>query len=753
MKKHTASELLELYNEADSADKEVFAEMRSNILLAAGEHWVKKGSKFWNRIRDDKTLSQEQKLRITKNHIQKVAKLYSNQLISSAPGVTIAPQNSKEVQDQKAAELHKAVWEYGKDRHNLDQKIQDWADEFVQIAEVHVKLFFNPTAGDIIGYEQALTPDGLPLYTDHNGQDTVEAQMIDPMTGQMHQHQPKASDRAVFSGDVVFEPVYGFNLLRDPAAQSLDESAWVCIRKMVDLKRLKAMFPDGDERLKNIEASTADQTFVIFDAQHKGYRQVKGQVMLKEYYFRPCVEYPEGYFYLVAGSEAIVAEGPLPFGIWPIVSDTFDKHPTSPRGQGPIKTMRPYQIEINRCVSSLAEHQVLLGSDKLIMQAGSKISQAASIPGIRALVVTGAPPTILPGRDGSQYAQYMTQTIDELYQVMMVDEISIEKDGQLDPYAMLFRSASQKQRFNRYVKRFERFLKRVCETYLELQRNYMDESRLIPILGKHELVNVAEFKNSQKLSYQIKIEPQSEDIETKLGRQLTLNHLLQFTSGQLQREDIGKLYRLMPYGNTEGLADDLTIDHDNATNMILALDRGEMPEPVMEDNKQYMIRRLTARKRQADFKTLNPQVQANYDQLISVYQQMITAEMNSIKAAESDFIPVSQNLIGIDFYVTDPATGKTRRAKIPFESAQWLIKRLEEQGTGLQQLEALGQATQAGIANAYLSQGGQAGGGRMDAPLPAGANAMAQGAVDGNAGNGIGGNFDPSAISAGTSPE
>jgi hypothetical protein len=106
--------------------------------------------------------------------------------------------------------------------------------------------------------------------------------------------------------------------------------------------------------------------------------------------------------------------------------------------------MRPYQAEINRTASKIAEHQITLGDDKLILTNGSKVTSGNSIPGIRTVNVTGKEPTVLEGRDGSQFVPYMESQINELYKVMMVDEDSEQQQGPLDPHALLFRAASQK---------------------------------------------------------------------------------------------------------------------------------------------------------------------------------------------------------------------------------------------------------------------------------------------------------------------
>ena len=71
LKKPDIGALNALYFDGDSADQDVFAEMRSNVLLVSGEHYTKRSANFYRRIRDSKELSQEQKLRLVKNHTKK----------------------------------------------------------------------------------------------------------------------------------------------------------------------------------------------------------------------------------------------------------------------------------------------------------------------------------------------------------------------------------------------------------------------------------------------------------------------------------------------------------------------------------------------------------------------------------------------------------------------------------------------------------------------------------------------------------
>lgn len=675
-KKHDHAELEEGYNAGIEIDGPIYADMRSNVLLISGEHYAKKNSKVWQRIKGAEDLAEEQKIRITKNHIQRIVKTYVNNIITYAPGVAILPQNKGENADVKAAELHQAVWQDAKDRHDLDEKVGEWADDFVGIGEVITKIYWEEHAGPIVAYEAETGEDGKIVY-DENQQPNIL--------------RPK------FRGDLCFEDIYGFNLIRPRDCKDMQKSPWLGIRKMTEIKKLQAMVGTDAAKLKMI-AESSETEYIVFDAANAGYGNSKGMVLVKEYYFRPCLQYPKGWYFITTSS-GILFDGELPFGIFPLVLQTFEKPQTAPRGRSIVKVLRPYQIEINRGSSKIAEHQMTLGDDKVLIQKGTKLEQGGVLPGIRGVTYAGKEPKIMEGRSGAQYLEYVNSQITEMYSVAMVKEDSAEKNVTVDPYAMLFASADQRKKFVRYTKRFEKFLQRVCKTYLSLAKEYLPDDAVIQAIGRREQINISEFKNSEDLCYQIRTEPQSDDVETKFGKLLSINHTLQYVGSQLDKEDIGKLLRANPYANEEASFKDFTQDFDNATNEILALDRGALPLVHKNDNHKYILGKLASRQKEGDYDFLSPAIQSNYEITVQKHEFLQSQQLAALKAEEADFIPVDGPMIACDFYVEDAANpGKDKRARIPFRSIQWLIQRMEHQGMTLQHLEDLPQGVQSDIA-------------------------------------------------------
>jgi hypothetical protein len=310
---------------------------------------------------------------------------------------------------------------------------------------------------------------------------------------------------------------------------------------------------------------------------------------------------------------------------------------------------------------------------------------------------------VIPGRTGDQYLPYIEKMVDQFYVIANLQEELQEKPANLDPYTMLFMSIQQKKKFSVYTSKIEQYLIDFCSKTLELAKNYYTEQNLVPAIGRAELINIAEFKTTTPLNYSIRLEPGTEDMETRLGKQLTFNQIMQYVGSNLDPKDIGKIIRTSPYSNNDLAAEDLTMDFDAGTNMILSLDRGQYMEPSMYDDKKYLIKRLTNRTRKADFKFLPQQVQMMYQQVIGQLIDMDAEEQRKIQEAAQGFIPMSGMAVVCDIYVPDPNnSSKTMRARVPYDALTWLLKKLEEQGASQQSIMQQQQAVVAQTAQSLM---------------------------------------------------
>lgn len=687
-KPKTISELNQIYEKANEIDSSLFSEQRSNILLAAGEHYTKKNSQFWSRMRDTVQLNEEQKLRLTKNHTHRIVNTYIDNIFSLAPGVTVLPNNEKERQDQKTAELNQSVWNYWKKEVDYREQVRSDVEDFVKIGEVAGKIYFEPNAGEVIGHEQAITEDGQPA-TDEWG---------NPLPDE---------EKPVFSGKICYERIYGFNLLREPTSKDSMTEGITIIRKMVPVNLLKKIYENDDEKLSYIQP-TQNDTFVVFDTQKGSYSNAKDEVMIREFYVPKSYENQKGYYYITT-QLGILEEGELPFGVFPIIFTGFDSIPTTPRKRSIIKVLRPFQAEINRAASKLAETQITLGDDKLLVMAGSKVTQSAKLPGVRVLNYTGMAPTILAGRSGEQYLGYMQSQIAEMYQAARVEELGQEKISQSpDSIAELLKVARQKQKYSFYAEKIENYQVKKAEKVLELAKHYYPDEILIPAIGKAEVINISEFRNTEPSCYRISLEASNDDYETKFGKYLQFNTILQYVGQKLEREDLGGILRAMPYMNNQKIFSNLTLDEDISENMMLALERGEMPRITIDDPHKFLIKKLGKRRTEADFPLLPLQIQQNYETVLNQLREQEAMFMQKMKEAQSELIPATGPLVKVELYVDDPENpGKTAKAKMPTDSLVWLKKQLESQGIQLEQLAKIQEGQVAEMATQFLDRVGQ----------------------------------------------
>jgi hypothetical protein len=231
-------------------------------------------------------------------------------------------------------------------------------------------------------------------------------------------------------------------------------------------------------------------------------------------------------------------------------------------------------------------------------------------------------------------------------------------------------------------------------------RAYCEEEDLVKMIGRTERVNVAEFKNKESLCYQINIEEQSEDIESRVGKKLSIDRYIQYAAQSLTKEDVGKFIRLDPYLNKEAMMEDLTMDYDNAMNMILALDRGEQVQINPDSSLDYTLKKLNNRMMKADFKYLHPHIQNLYGMTKQQMEQIKAQQVQEAQALKDGFIPSQSMLVTCDAYhpkADDPT--KQVRLRIPYDSLMWLVSRLESQGASQAQLEMQQRGVVASISN------------------------------------------------------
>lgn len=648
--------LEKMYEDGKRADKGLFAEQRTNILLRMGEHYKKNSGTMYDDLRARGVQTKNQKIRLVKNHIHRITNIYENSILEGDPSVTAVPYNESELQDVKAAEMNNSVIGWIKDTNNWEERKARNVHDMVNIGEAFVKIRFDLTKGK-------KTPDGKR------------------------------------SGELVIDRLFGFDLKRDPNSRDMKSTPWWIHEQMLDFHDFKKLVKNlNPEKLEQVKTSNI-RTMKIFDHNTGSYTETRTQVLVKELFHKPSPEHPNGWYSMFTDT-FIVVDGELPFGIYPIIGVGFDELTTSPRSASIIRVCRPYQVEINRAASKMAEHQITLGDDKVFIQKGTKISNGGYLHGVRAFQFSGQPPVIQSGRNGAQYLEYQISQIKEMYEAADLAFVTQDKqDVNGDPYQLLFRAMKHKKKFVKYVQKYERFEIEIFKTALQLAKKYLSPAHIIRIAGKSEAVNIEEFKDQSDEGFEIKVVPQSGDIEDKFGKVLSITQTLQYAGGQLTPDQIGTLIRNIPFGNSEQIFKKLTVHSDNVNNNILALDRGEFPMPRPFDKHDLMIDGLSGRMAQSDFRFLDPRVQEAYRQKLLMHEQLFVNQNQLIEQSKMGMIPTGGTLTTINTSLVNPETGQVQRVKIPTQAVEWLLTKLQTQGAVTDELGERPPQVQADIAS------------------------------------------------------
>lgn len=682
MPKLTASKLDAMYRQAEQIDQPKIDRFISYGRLKNGDHFSQQQYSYLRNFRFYETRNPKVRLRIVQNHIARFVNTWVNAILSAAPDVEILPNNPQEECDRKAAQLHRSVKAHIVESTDFYSIQEQLVDDFITYGECILKMQFDPNIGPLVNGEiKPKIDESGQLVLDQNGQVSF-----------IQERMP--------AGQIIFTQVDPENLLRDPAAKTWNETRWVCHRHTMDktqlIKLIKSLY--SDEQAQDIinQFKENDETVSVYRGSEDVFNADPDskKVSVREFYWKPTADYPKGY-YCMSTAGAKINEGELPGGIFPFEFLNFESNHGTPRGESRLKQLAPVQLEINRCISKMAEHQITLGDDKIVTTAGSKIAEIKKYEGVRHFQVSGGQvPTILQGRSGEQYLNYYLQQVVAFDTIAEMAQVSEEKLSGMDPFAIFFLSSKQKLRYAKHASKFERFLIRVWKKTLELHKFHVNPFAVIPMVGASEAINVEEYKSMTDIGFEIKVKTRTEDPESLIAKQFQLNQFLQYVGSNLDEADIGQIAKESPFLEKSDFSMRSIAKAERAQNMVLKLDKGKDMPISPADDPDYMLQRLDTRMSQADFDNITYRmpdgqvipteyIQGMYNQKRQEYMALIQQRLQQQMAEKAGQIPVTGALIPVQMYeskINKDGEITTKRVQLPNDTLEWVINMLKTQG-------------------------------------------------------------------------
>ena len=626
-----------MYHEAVRDDEDAFKEMRMAIRLHVGQHF--KGMEGANNrpTAPFKSTGTFNELRLTMNHIPRIAGVYVNEIMSQTPDIIVTVKDEGDIRASRLAEMNKHVWEEHKKKVRLyEEKMRIEALNGIVMGEVAVKLYWDE--------EKAWVKE---------------------------------------------EPILPFDLLRAPGIRDVGDSPWYIHRRIYREDELRKMFgPERGTAMSDLGiAGINNHDFLVFNSQDREYAHFRG-TEVREFYLRPNMEHPQGLFTYYT-EEKILRSGPLPGGLFPIVIRRLESSPILPRGHSFIRTIYAAQMEINRAVSQDANNMYHFGSDKVITSGKSSVTTGRSLHGISHLKVSG----ILPLKDSIQYVEgsgmpkymdYIHNLVKQMdYQVNLETKLEEKKDKRSgDITFVLYSRIKDKQRFSTISTTFEGYLREKAESVLQLLRYYLGPNDIIHAGNRQDTVLIEDFKNTSDLDYTFSVDVGNETPETIIGKQMVIQMMMQYMGKEMGRDDIGLLLRNSVLGNDKALLANFTANYDAVVQNMIFLEKGLFPTVTGTEDFEYKAKYITLRMGKADFMFLNPQIQQGYQQFLLLCEQKIAQNQENRMRLDKGAIPAEGPLVKTDMVVNVPTstgTPKQVRLALPMSALVWLKTAIDKQ--------------------------------------------------------------------------
>lgn len=691
--------LEEVYKKSKSAYSRFYNESKTNVLIYGSDHYAKASDNLKRTVERafKTTLSEEERKKLTLNFVQVVIDRKVNKVVSMAPGCMATPYKSDDIHQVKDAKLSDSTLRSIKQANGWNEISSNAVYDYFIIGEVWANSYFDFDKGDIIGYDMK----------DLSGLPPEERYEMTP-DGQFVEKQIEDPNKPIFSGEVCIELLNGYDVFIEEGVDRIQDSAFVGLEKLVHKNTLKYMIM-SDPRIKDkkkfinlLKGADDNDEFSIFDRKKGISGDNKDLVLLKYFYFRVSPRFPNGKIFIKLKNEIIwsldLQKDINGKPIFPISVRRCKRLPGNPRGFSPIRAGRSPQNEINRCVSKIAEHQVTLGDDKIVTAFSEGLSEGEKLLGIRHIKAGKGFETFkhIPGRTGEQYLPFLEFNVKHLFAVMEEDYTDVNEGGQSDIKATLYKNLRQKMKYVLHAKDIEEFFIEISHKALELAKSYYPDKKIIQSAGTCEAINIQEFKALGPMDYNIKIEPVSDDLESMFAKYLTLTEHLQYAAKELGPDKIGYVLKEFPFIDGDAIYGKTLIDSKEADNIILALDRGEMPPVSMYDNNEEIVKQLVIRRRKGDWKLKveqDPEIEQRYQFQYEARQQILNDQLEKMREINAGGIPSDGPLVDVGYYVNEPkadGTGvKSVRAKIPVNAIKWTVEQLAKKNAYIEVIESM----------------------------------------------------------------
>lgn len=324
-----------------------------NVAYYEGQQWL-----MWANNRLVEPTLGPNRLTITDNRIQPAVRTEIAKLTKHRPTFICTPRTNGD-EDISAAEMAEKVLEYQWDHLNLPELFPKCLLWSRTVCAGFLKVIWDKTLGN--GVDILVGPDGNPIQ----GPDgrPLRAEMAESLSQSLSQSfGPGAvKTKRIHQGDIRVVVRSPFQIFPDPLAETFGEIEWLIEESVVSKGFCKSRYGKSLEPDTVANPGLVQSHLGFIGAGQGSYKGVK----IKECWYKPCEEYPDGARVTWGGKEILEVDqkpfDPMPYVMFSGIESPGRFWPTCITEQ-----LRGPQTELNKLESQLAENRNRIGNPTLL---------------------------------------------------------------------------------------------------------------------------------------------------------------------------------------------------------------------------------------------------------------------------------------------------------------------------------------------------------------------------------------------------
>lgn len=557
----------------------------------------------WNpstqRIEEPKVPSY--RVRLVANRIISSVQLALAKMTKTQPILNTLPATSEET-DRNAArtgdKVLKCIWR----KFEMGIRLLDVLLWMLLGGNAYWKIYWNPRTGPRVTYPLDMNEE--PIIDEENSEQVPGIDLSDPAN-------PKPLIKEFQLGDIAVDLVTPFEIIPDPSARMGKRGAWLMHVKATPLAEIRSAYP---ERGKDVHpekdlthASEFEQKLMSLISTFASSGQASNEgasdsAILKELWYHPCDDYPNGKLIAVANGVLLQDEewpeenrepdASLDFG--PFVKFSDIPVPGRYWAMSGVENLIPLQKNYNRSRSQVIEVRNLMSKPKYWIPRGANIHKSAltSEPGEcveYTPVGSHKPEPMTPPAIPSYVREEQDQTLRDMEESYGIHQVSKGEapSGVRAGIAIRFLQEMDDTALGPKIRRMENSLGRAGTLILRCVKVHYKEKRTLQVVGANNEIEVVDFIGSDLGNCtDVVVQAGSGFPELKSAKQQYLLDL--FTQGIFgPPEDPnvrGKVMRLLELGDVDSAYEDARLDEAWAEQENRLMAQGQAVGPQYFEN-------------------------------------------------------------------------------------------------------------------------------------------------------------------------